>query len=53
MSALAPPRAKSGIVRPIIVVFSLALWAAVGALTRRLVFWAPDTLADLPRPGDP
>ncbi len=36
----------------ILVVFSLALWAAVGALTRRLVFWAPDTLADLPRPGD-
>lgn len=29
----------------ILVVFSLALWAAVGALTRRLAFWAPDTLA--------
>ena len=31
----------------ILVVFSLALWGAVGVLTRRLVFWAPDTLADL------
>ncbi len=29
----------------ILVVFSLALWAAVGALTRRMAFWAPDTLA--------
>ena len=28
----------------VLVVFSIALWAAVGALTRRLVFWAPDTL---------
>jgi putative hydroxymethylpyrimidine transport system permease protein len=28
----------------ILVAFSLALWAAVGAVTRRLVFWAPDTL---------
>lgn len=28
----------------ILVLFSLLLWAAVGALTRRLVFWAPDTL---------
>ncbi len=37
----------------ILVVFSLALWGAVGALTRRLVFWAPDTLADLStRAGD-
>ena len=37
----------------ILVVFSLALWGAVGVLTRRLVFWAPDTLADLPtRAGD-
>ena len=37
----------------ILVVFSLALWGAVGVLTRRLVFWAPDTLADLStRPGD-
>ena len=35
----------------ILVVFSLALWAAVGALTRRLAFWAPDTLAFTP--GDP
>lgn len=35
----------------ILVAFSLALWAAVGALTRRMAFWAPDTLA-LP-PGDP
>ncbi len=35
----------------ILVVFSLALWAAVGALTRRMVFWAPDTLAFTP--GDP
>ena len=34
----------------ILVVFSLALWGAVGALTRRLAFWAPDTLA--PSPGD-
>lgn len=29
----------------ILVAFSLALWAAVGALTRRMAFWAPDTLA--------
>ena len=37
----------------ILVVFSLALWGAVGTLTRRLVFWAPDTLADLStRAGD-
>ena len=28
----------------VLVAFSIALWAAVGALTRRLVFWAPDTL---------
>ncbi len=35
----------------ILVVFSLALWGAVGTLTRRLVFWAPDTLA--PSTGDP
>ena len=33
----------------ILVVFSIALWATVGALTRRLVFWAPDTLS----PSDP
>ena len=37
----------------ILVVFSLALWGAVGVLTRRLVSWAPDTLADLStRAGD-
>ena len=37
----------------ILVVFSLALWGAVGVLTRRLVFWAPDTLTDLStRAGD-
>ncbi len=37
----------------ILVVFSLALWGAVGVLTRRLVFWAPDTLADFSsRAGD-
>ncbi len=35
----------------ILVAFSLALWAAVGALTRRMAFWAPDTLAL--SPGDP
>jgi putative hydroxymethylpyrimidine transport system permease protein len=29
----------------ILVVFSLALWAGVGALTRRMAYWAPDTLA--------
>lgn len=29
----------------ILVVFSLVLWAAVGALTCRMAFWAPDTLA--------
>ena len=29
----------------VLVAFSLALWAVVGALTRRLVFWAPDTLS--------
>ena len=29
----------------ILAVFSLLLWGLVGALTRRLVFWAPDTLA--------
>ena len=34
----------------ILVVFSIALWAAVGALTRRLVFWAPDTLS-IPDPS--
>ena len=28
----------------VLVVFSIALWGAVGFLTRRLVFWAPDTL---------
>ncbi len=31
----------------VLVVFSLALWIAVSALTRRLVFWAPDTLSGL------
>ena len=38
----------------VLVVFSIALWAGVGALTRRLVFWAPDTLSQLPlsRTGD-
>ena len=35
----------------ILVAFSLALWAAVGALTRRMAYWAPDTLA--PLTGDP
>ena len=29
----------------VLVVFSLLLWAGVNLLTRRLVFWAPDTLA--------
>ncbi len=29
----------------VLVVFSLLLWAGVSLLTRRLVFWAPDTLA--------
>ena len=28
----------------VLVAFSIALWALVGTLTRRLVFWAPDTL---------
>ena len=28
----------------VLVMFSIGLWAGVGALTRRLVFWAPDTL---------
>ena len=28
----------------VLVVFSVALWSLVGLLTRRLVFWAPDTL---------
>jgi putative hydroxymethylpyrimidine transport system permease protein len=28
----------------VLVAFSIALWAAVGALTRRLVAWAPETL---------
>ena len=38
----------------VLVVFSIALWAAVGVLTRRLVFWAPDTLSSVPLtlPGD-
>lgn len=38
----------------VLVVFSIALWAAVGALTRQLVFWAPDTLSQHPlsRTGD-
>ncbi|WP_237481293.1 ABC transporter permease [Lichenibacterium dinghuense] len=31
----------------ILVAFSLALWAAVGWLTRRMVPWAPDTLSSL------
>ncbi len=31
----------------ILVAFSLALWAAVGVLTRRMVPWAPDTLSSL------
>jgi putative hydroxymethylpyrimidine transport system permease protein len=31
----------------VLVVFSVTLWAAVGALTRRLIHWAPDTLAPL------
>ncbi len=29
----------------VLVVFSLTLWGAVGVLTRRIVFWAPDTLS--------
>ena len=36
----------------ILAVFSLALWGLVGALTRRLVFWAPDTLAATAVSGD-
>ncbi|MCW6509726.1 ABC transporter permease [Lichenifustis flavocetrariae] len=28
----------------VLVVFSIALWGLVGILSRRLVFWAPDTL---------
>ena len=32
----------------ILVAFSLALWATVGALTRRMTSWAPDTLALTP-----
>jgi putative hydroxymethylpyrimidine transport system permease protein len=36
----------------VLVVFSMALWGAVGALTRRLVFWAPDTLAPFASQGD-
>ncbi len=28
----------------VLVVFSVALWGLVGLVTRRLVFWAPDTL---------
>lgn len=28
----------------VLVAFSVLLWTAVGGLTRRLVFWAPDTL---------
>ncbi len=31
----------------VLVTFSIALWALVGALTRRLVPWAPDTLSAL------
>ena len=36
----------------ILAVFSLVLWGLVGALTRRLVFWAPDTLATKAALGD-
>lgn len=39
----------------ILMVFSLALWAGVGLLVRRLVFWAPDTLSGpeaSTRPGE-
>ncbi len=36
----------------VLVVFSVALWGVVGALTRRLAFWAPDTLSALNRQGD-
>lgn len=36
----------------VLVVFSVALWAVVGALTRRLVFWAPDTLSPLAPQGE-
>ena len=28
----------------VLVIFSVALWSLTGVLTRRLVFWAPDTL---------
>ncbi len=33
----------------VLVAFSIALWAVVGALTRRLVFWSPDTLSIVPQ----
>ncbi len=36
----------------ILVVFSIALWGAVGLLTRRLVFWAPDTLSPFNPQGE-
>ncbi len=36
----------------VLVVFSVALWAAVGSLTRRLVPWAPDTLSPTRLQGD-
>ena len=32
----------------VLVIFSVALWAVVGVVTRRLVFWAPDTLGNGP-----
>ncbi len=32
----------------VLVAFSLLLWAVVGALARRLAFWAPDTLSPSP-----
>ena len=35
----------------VLVLFSVALWAGVGALTRKLVFWAPDTLGSLANEG--
>ena len=28
----------------VLVIFSIALWSVTGVLTRRMVFWAPDTL---------
>jgi putative hydroxymethylpyrimidine transport system permease protein len=36
----------------VLVVFAVGLWAAVGLLTRRLVFWAPDTLSAFNHSGD-